>query len=47
MSLLYTGTGAQNTDFTRLGKRTKKGALMDGKCGITRYFLNSFFDGHK
>ena len=30
MSLLYSGTGALKTDFTRTGKRTKKGLLQDG-----------------
>ncbi|CAM9312069.1 unnamed protein product, partial [Heterosigma akashiwo] len=30
ISNLYAGTGALKTDFTRTGKRTKKGLLMDG-----------------
>ena len=30
MSLLYSGTGALKTDFTRTGKRTKMGLLADG-----------------
>ena len=30
LSVLYTGTGALKTDFTRTGKRTKLGALKDG-----------------
>lgn len=29
-SILYTGTPALKTDFTRTGKRTMKGALADG-----------------
>ncbi|KAJ8523873.1 hypothetical protein ON010_g17245 [Phytophthora cinnamomi] len=33
ISLFYAGTGALKTDFTRTGKRTKKGALMDGRAG--------------
>ena len=47
VSLLYTGTGALKTDFTRTGKRTKSGALQDGKNSITRYFLNNFSDAYK
>eukprot|EP01017_Pseudomicrothorax_dubius_P036224 TRINITY_DN5169_c0_g1_i2.p1 TRINITY_DN5169_c0_g1~~TRINITY_DN5169_c0_g1_i2.p1 ORF type:complete len:522 (+),score=125.56 TRINITY_DN5169_c0_g1_i2:180-1745(+) len=46
LSLLYTGTGALKTDFTQTGKRTKKGALEDGKRSLTRYVLNNFYDGH-
>ncbi|KAM3531589.1 hypothetical protein NHJ13051_000654 [Beauveria bassiana] len=41
----YSGTGAMKTDVTRTGKRTKLGALQDGRIGITRYFLNNFLDG--
>lgn len=41
----YSGTGAMKTDVTRTGKRTKLGALQDGRIGITRYFLNNFMDG--
>ncbi|KRX02016.1 hypothetical protein PPERSA_07661 [Pseudocohnilembus persalinus] len=47
MSILYSGTGALKTDFTRTGKRTKQGALQDGKNSIQRYFLNNFYDAHK
>lgn len=47
LSILYTGTGALKTDFTRTGKRTKMGALQDGKNSIMRYVLNHFYDGHK
>ena len=36
LSYLYSGTGALKTDFTRTGKRTKAGALEDGKRSITR-----------
>lgn len=46
ISVLYTGTNAMKTDFTRTGKRTKKGALMDGKYAITRYVKNNFYDGY-
>jgi hypothetical protein len=33
------------TDFTRLGVRTKQGALQDLTNSITRYCLNNFSDG--
>jgi phosphatidylinositol 4-phosphatase len=34
ISILYTGTPALKTDFTRTGKRTWKGALNDGKNAV-------------
>jgi phosphatidylinositol 4-phosphatase len=43
----YAGTGAMKTDLTRLGKRTKQGALQDGNVAITRYCRNNFLDGPK
>lgn len=45
VSNAYSGTGALKTDFTRLGKRTKGGALMDLKNSIARYALNNLADG--
>ena len=33
------------TDFTRTGKRTKKGAFDDFYKGAMRYLKNNFFDG--
>ncbi|KAF2681260.1 hypothetical protein K458DRAFT_309744 [Lentithecium fluviatile CBS 122367] len=45
VSKSYSGTGALKTDFTRLGVRTKQGALQDLNNSITRYFLNNFGDG--
>jgi len=45
MSLLYSGSGALKTDFTRTGKRTVMGALMDGYNSVKRYYLNNFRDG--
>ncbi|ETV76484.1 hypothetical protein H257_09500 [Aphanomyces astaci] len=45
ISLLYAGTGALKTDFTRTGKRTTRGALMDGYNSVLRYILNNFYDG--
>lgn len=34
ISILYTGTPALKTDFTRTGKRTTRGALDDGVNAI-------------
>jgi len=45
MSQLYTGTPALKTDFTRTGKRTRKGAMNDGINSVTRYYINNFTDG--
>ena len=45
VSLMYAGTGALKTDFTRTGKRTLAGALQDGVNSVTRYYLNNFGDG--
>ncbi|XP_015043580.2 phosphatidylinositide phosphatase SAC1 isoform X1 [Drosophila pseudoobscura] len=47
ISLQYSGTGALKTDFTRTGKRTKAGALQDGKNSMIRYYLNNFADGQR
>jgi hypothetical protein len=41
----YSGTGAMKTDITRMGKRTKRGALQDGNVAVTRYIKNNFLDG--
>ena len=41
----YTGTGAQKTDITRVGKRTIKGRIDDGINAVTRYYKNNFTDG--
>lgn len=45
ISKAYSGTGALKTDFTRTGKRTKKGALDDFYKSAMRYLRNNFFDG--
>ncbi|KAH8883648.1 hypothetical protein GQ53DRAFT_427173 [Thozetella sp. PMI_491] len=45
VSKAYSGTGAMKTDLTRLGKRTKAGALQDGNVAVTRYWRNNFLDG--
>ena len=45
ISTLYAGTGALKVDFTLTGKRTKRGALQDGKNAVQRYVINNFYDG--
>ena len=47
MSVLYSGTGALKTDYTRTGKRSTAGALQDGVNSLTRYYLNNFKDGSR
>ena len=44
MSIMYSGTPALKTDFTRTGKRGFKGVLNDGSNSIQRYFYNNFLD---
>ncbi|KAL3128364.1 Sac1p-like protein [Cryptosporidium hominis] len=46
LSKLYSGTPAQKTDFTRYGKRTKKGVIQDSIYSIIRFLLNSLIDGY-
>ncbi|XP_072880423.1 phosphatidylinositol-3-phosphatase SAC1-B isoform X1 [Hemitrygon akajei] len=43
----YAGTGALKTDFTRTGKRTKWGLVMDGWNSMIRYYKNNFSDGFR
>uniref|UniRef100_A0A672H6L1 Phosphatidylinositide phosphatase SAC1-A n=1 Tax=Salarias fasciatus TaxID=181472 RepID=A0A672H6L1_SALFA len=43
----YAGTGALKTDFTRTGKRTRWGLLMDGWNSMIRYYKNNFSDGFR
>uniref|UniRef100_A0A1A7YDV3 SAC1 suppressor of actin mutations 1-like n=1 Tax=Iconisemion striatum TaxID=60296 RepID=A0A1A7YDV3_9TELE len=43
----YAGTGALKTDFTRTGKRTVLGVLMDGWNSTIRYYKNNFSDGFR
>ncbi|EQC26012.1 hypothetical protein SDRG_16159 [Saprolegnia diclina VS20] len=47
ISFLYAGTGALKTDFTRTGKRTKKGVVQDIYNSCLRYILNNFADGSR
>ncbi|XP_063308087.1 phosphatidylinositol-3-phosphatase SAC1 isoform X2 [Pelobates fuscus] len=43
----YAGTGALKTDFTRTGKRTQWGLVMDGWNSLIRYYKNNFSDGFR
>jgi hypothetical protein len=47
MSILYAGTPALKTDFTRTGKRSYKGAVDDGMNSLQRYVKNNFLDGRR
>jgi hypothetical protein len=47
ISRLYAGTPALKGDFTRTGKRTRKGALDDGMNSLQRYYLNNFIDADR
>jgi len=47
ISKQYSGTGALKTDFTRTGKRTRKGLLQDGVNSMIRYYKNNFADGFR
>ena len=42
ISVLYAGTSALKGDYTRLGRRTKVGALKDGFNSAQRYYINHF-----
>ena len=47
LSMLYAGTGALKTDFTKTGKRTLSGLLNDGFNSCLRYYINNFVDASK
>ena len=47
VSRLYAGTPALKGDFTRTGKRTKRGALGDGVNSLHRYYRNNFRDADR
>jgi len=47
ISTQYSGTGALKADFTRTGKRTYQGLMMDGYNSALRYYLNNFQDGYR
>jgi hypothetical protein len=46
-ALAYSGSGAMKSDFTRLNKRTRQGALEDLYKSVLRYIKNNHFDGAK
>ncbi len=46
LSNAYAGTNALKGDFTRIGKKTIKGTLIDGKLACQRYYINAFQDGY-
>jgi hypothetical protein len=46
LSMAYSGTNALKGDFTKTGKRTKKGAIMDGVYSCKRFYFNNFRDGY-
>jgi hypothetical protein len=43
----YAGSPALRTDFTRTGKRTTKGMILDAACAFQRYWANNMTDGKK
>ena len=45
ISKAYAGTGALKTEFTRTGKRTRKGTFDDLKKSVLRYLRNNHLDG--
>lgn len=47
ISKLYAGTPALKGDFTRTGKRTKRGAIDDGVNSLQRYYVNNFIDADR
>jgi hypothetical protein len=46
LSLLYSGTPALKTDFTRTGRTTISGRLADGYNAVSRWVVGNFEDGH-
>jgi hypothetical protein len=47
VSMVYSGTGALKTDFTRTGKRTTAGSVQDGVNSAIRYLKNNYMDGFR
>jgi phosphatidylinositol 4-phosphatase len=47
LSMVYSGTGALKTDYTRTGKRTKAGLILDGYRACVRYVYQNFWDGRR
>ena len=46
LAMSYSGTNALKGDFTRFGKKSIKGTLLDGVYSVKRYFINNFGDGY-
>ena len=46
VSQAYSGSNALKADYTRTGKRTKAGAIEDGRNTMIRFYYNNFRDGH-
>jgi len=44
LSILYAGTGALKSGFTRTGKRTVAGMLDDAMKTVNRMYVNTFLD---
>ena len=44
LSMVYTGTGALRSSYTRSGKRTLSGFMDDVKKTATRFYVNNFVD---
>ncbi|CDF37006.1 unnamed protein product [Chondrus crispus] len=47
LSVVYAGSGALKTDYTRTGKRSKPGMVQDGIRAVQRYFYQNMFDGRR
>lgn len=46
LSVSYSGTNALKATYTRTGKATKLGTLIDGYLSCKRFFINNFRDGY-
>ena len=44
MALMYAGTGALKRDYTRYGRRTRRGVFADGANALARYYMNHYRD---
>lgn len=47
IAVVYSGSGALKTDYTRTGKRTKPGIAQDGVRSARRYVYQNFWDGRR
>lgn len=46
ISMMYSGTNALKTDFTRLKKRTLMGSITDILKSCIRHYRNNYMDGY-